>query len=104
MRYHKWNDIKWAYGPPEWHVHEYWIVADIPSTFYWGGVTLNDERLLQVFELLFLGGGIEEDFMKCLAPLVVGEFTLKGSELFDQAVFRNGFSTGPFDFSSLKTV
>ncbi|XP_075249018.1 deoxyhypusine synthase-like [Convolutriloba macropyga] len=40
--------------------------------------------------LVSTGGGIEEDFMKCMAPLVVGEFTLKGSELFDQAVFRNG--------------
>ena len=35
-------------------------------------------------------GGIEEDFIKCLAPTYCGEFHLKGSELRDQGINRIG--------------
>jgi len=36
------------------------------------------------------GGGIEEDFMKCLAPTVIGEFELNGKELREMGVNRKG--------------
>ncbi len=33
-------------------------------------------------------GGIEEDFIKCLAPTYLGEFSLKGKELRQQGINR----------------
>ncbi|XP_067232908.1 deoxyhypusine synthase isoform X2 [Chanodichthys erythropterus] len=35
-------------------------------------------------------GGIEEDFIKCLAPTYLGEFSLKGKELRQQGINRIG--------------
>nr|XP_022322468.1 deoxyhypusine synthase-like isoform X1 [Crassostrea virginica] len=35
-------------------------------------------------------GGIEEDFIKCLAPTYLGDFTLKGSELRERGINRIG--------------
>jgi len=35
-------------------------------------------------------GGVEEDFIKCLAPNYMGEFSLKGSELRDKGINRIG--------------
>jgi deoxyhypusine synthase len=35
-------------------------------------------------------GGVEEDFIKCLAPTLVGDFKLKGSELRAKGVNRLG--------------
>jgi len=35
-------------------------------------------------------GGVEEDFIKCLAPTYMGEFSLKGSELRDKGINRIG--------------
>ncbi len=35
-------------------------------------------------------GGVEEDFIKCLAPTYMGEFALKGSELRDKGINRIG--------------
>jgi len=43
------------------------------------------------------GGGIEEDFMKCLADTYVGDFKLKGSELRDNGVNRIGNILVPND-------
>lgn len=36
------------------------------------------------------GGGIEEDFLKCLAPHFVGDFALKGTELRKKGINRIG--------------
>ena len=33
-------------------------------------------------------GGIEEDFIKCLAPTYIGDFHLKGAELRDKGINR----------------
>lgn len=35
-------------------------------------------------------GGIEEDFMKCMAPTFIGDFTLKGAELRKKGLNRIG--------------
>lgn len=35
-------------------------------------------------------GGVEEDFIKCLAPTLLGEFALKGSELRSRGINRIG--------------
>lgn len=35
-------------------------------------------------------GGIEEDLMKCMAPIYMGDFYLKGTELRDQGLNRIG--------------
>lgn len=35
-------------------------------------------------------GGVEEDFIKCLAPTFVGDFSLKGSLLRDNGINRIG--------------
>lgn len=40
--------------------------------------------------LVTTAGGVEEDFIKCLAPTYVGDFKLKGSELRVQGVNRLG--------------
>lgn len=42
-------------------------------------------------------GGVEEDFIKCLAPTYVGEFTLKGAELRRQGLNRIGNLLVPND-------
>ena len=40
--------------------------------------------------LVTTAGGIEEDFIKCLAPTFLGEFSLKGAELRRQGINRIG--------------
>lgn len=42
-------------------------------------------------------GGIEEDFIKCLADTYLGDFSLKGSELRDQGINRIGNLLVPND-------
>lgn len=44
----------------------------------------------QVDVVVCTAGGIEEDFMKCLAPTYLGDFKMKGSELRRQGVNRLG--------------
>ena len=47
--------------------------------------------------LVTTAGGIEEDFIKCLAPTFVGDFKLKGKELRKQGVNRLGNLLVPND-------
>lgn len=35
-------------------------------------------------------GGVEEDFIKCLAPTYIGDWTLKGTELRPKGINRIG--------------
>ena len=35
-------------------------------------------------------GGIEENFIKCLAPTVIGAFNINGHDLFQRSVYRAG--------------
>ena len=42
-------------------------------------------------------GGIEEDFIKCLAPTYMGDFALKGSELRKKGINRIGNLLVPND-------
>ncbi|KAL4219307.1 hypothetical protein ACF0H5_021886 [Mactra antiquata] len=42
-------------------------------------------------------GGIEEDFIKCMAPTYVGDFSLKGQELRDKGINRIGNLLVPND-------
>ena len=45
---------------------------------------------LQVDCLVCTAGGIEEDFMKCLAPSYLGAFSLSGKELRKKGINRTG--------------
>jgi deoxyhypusine synthase len=45
---------------------------------------------LQVDCIVTSAGGVEEDFIKCLAPTLLGDFKLKGSELRAKGVNRLG--------------
>lgn len=40
-------------------------------------------------------GGVEEDFIKCLAPTFLGEFTLSGKDLRDRGINRIGNLLAP---------
>ena len=42
-------------------------------------------------------GGIEEDFIKCLAPTYMGDFSLKGSDLRKKGINRIGNLLVPND-------
>ncbi len=42
-------------------------------------------------------GGIEEDFIKCLAPTYIGDFSLPGKELRKQGLNRIGNLIAPND-------
>jgi len=42
-------------------------------------------------------GGVEEDFIKCLAPTYVGEFSLSGRDLRDRGINRIGNLLAPND-------
>lgn len=44
----------------------------------------------QIDCIVSTAGGIEEDFIKCLAPTYLGDFTLKGSELRERGINRIG--------------
>lgn len=45
---------------------------------------------LQVDVLVTTAGGVEEDFIKCLAPTYLGEFSLRGKELRENGINRWG--------------
>lgn len=47
--------------------------------------------------LVTTAGGIEEDFIKCLAPTYLGDFSLKGRELRDKGINRIGNLLVPND-------
>merc|ERR1719209_2669216 len=47
---------------------------------------LVEHKLVDV--LVSTAGGIEEDFIKCLAPTYLGDFKLKGAELRDKGINR----------------
>ncbi|ROL53024.1 Deoxyhypusine synthase [Anabarilius grahami] len=49
---------------------------------------LAQHRMVDV--IVTTAGGIEEDFIKCLAPTYLGEFSLKGKELRQQGINRIG--------------
>ena len=42
-------------------------------------------------------GGIEEDFIKCLSPMFIGDFTLKGKDLRLRGLNRTGNLVVPND-------
>lgn len=42
-------------------------------------------------------GGVEEDFIKCLAPTFLGEFSLSGKDLRDRGINRIGNLLAPND-------
>lgn len=42
-------------------------------------------------------GGVEEDFIKCLAPTLIGDFSLKGTELREKGINRIGNLLVPND-------
>lgn len=43
---------------------------------------------LQVDVLVTTAGGVEEDFIKCLAPTYLGDFSLRGKELRENGINR----------------
>uniref|UniRef100_A0A8C6REG8 Deoxyhypusine synthase n=1 Tax=Nannospalax galili TaxID=1026970 RepID=A0A8C6REG8_NANGA len=47
--------------------------------------------------LVTTAGGVEEDFIKCLAPTYLGEFSLKGKELWENGINRIGNLLVPND-------
>ena len=46
--------------------------------------------VIQVDCLVTTAGGIEEDFIKCMASTYLGDFTLKGRELREKGINRIG--------------
>ncbi|XP_016425468.1 deoxyhypusine synthase [Sinocyclocheilus rhinocerous] len=56
---------------------------------------LAQHRMVDV--IVTTAGGIEEDFIKCLAPTYLGEFSLKGKELRQQGINRIGNLLVPND-------
>lgn len=52
---------------------------------------------VQVDVIVTTAGGIEEDFIKCLAPTFLGEFTLPGKELRKKGINRIGNLLVPND-------
>ena len=53
--------------------------------------------LPQVDCIVATAGGIEEDFIKCLAPTYMGDFSLKGSDLRKKGINRIGNLLVPND-------
>ncbi|KAM3863857.1 deoxyhypusine synthase-like [Diretmus argenteus] len=49
---------------------------------------LAEHKMVDV--LVTTAGGIEEDFIKCLAPTYMGDFTLPGKDLFEKGINRIG--------------
>ena len=47
-------------------------------------------HIIQVDVVVTTAGGIEEDFIKCLAPTYLGDFTLPGKELRMKGLNRIG--------------
>ncbi|XP_073351085.1 deoxyhypusine synthase-like [Pagrus major] len=54
---------------------------------------LAEHKMVDV--LVTTAGGIEEDLIKCLAPVYMGDFTLPGKELFEKGLNRNGNTLMP---------
>jgi len=52
---------------------------------------------VQVDCLVTTAGGVEEDFIKCLAPTYVGDFHLSGRDLRDRGINRIGNLLAPND-------
>jgi len=52
---------------------------------------------VQVDCIVTTAGGVEEDFIKCLAPTYVGDFHLSGRELRDRGINRIGNLLAPND-------
>jgi deoxyhypusine synthase len=46
--------------------------------------------LVQVHAIVTTAGGVEEDFIKCLAPTFIGDFKIKGSDLRLKGINRIG--------------
>jgi len=44
--------------------------------------------------LVTTAGGVEEDFIKCLAPTYLGDFSLRGKELRENGINRLGALSG----------
>lgn len=57
--------------------------------------TFNLEITPKVDVLVTTAGGIEEDFIKCLAPTYIGDFRLPGSKLRSQGLNRIGNLIAP---------
>ena len=60
-------------------------------------VARNSYLLPQVDCIVATAGGIEEDFIKCLAPTYMGDFSLKGSDLRKKGINRIGNLLVPND-------
>lgn len=62
-------------------------------------VCLDDTYIIapQVDCLVTTAGGVEEDFIKCMAPTYMGEFNLRGSVLRDKGINRTGNLLVPND-------
>jgi len=54
-------------------------------------------RSVQVDCIVTTAGGVEEDFIKCLAPTYVGDFHLSGRDLRDRGINRIGNLLAPND-------
>ena len=53
--------------------------------------------MLQVDAIVTTAGGVEEDFIKCLKPTYIGDFTLDGKSLRDAGLNRIGNLLVPND-------
>jgi len=53
--------------------------------------------VLQVDAIVTTAGGVEEDFIKCLKPTYIGDFTLDGKSLRDAGLNRIGNLLVPND-------
>lgn len=58
---------------------------------------LNETHELQVDCIVATAGGIEEDFIKCLAPTYLGSFEMEGKSLRDRGINRIGNLLVPND-------
>lgn len=54
---------------------------------------LAEHRMVDV--LVTTAGGIEEDLIKCLGPIYIGDFTLPGKDLYKKGLNRNGNTLMP---------
>jgi len=52
---------------------------------------------VQVDCIVTTAGGVEEDFIKCLAPTYIGDFHLSGCDLRDRGINRIGNLLAPND-------
>ncbi|XP_068435024.1 deoxyhypusine synthase-like [Clinocottus analis] len=54
---------------------------------------LAEHKMVDV--LVTTAGGIEEDLMKCLAPMYIGEFSMPGKDLYEKGLNRTGNTLMP---------